>query len=227
MTIEPAARRRAPSKKSLETKARILDQAEVLFSHRGFDGTSIRDIAKAAGVQVALVNHHGGPKEELFHQVVARRAKPLADIRLKALAGKREAAKAAGRTAPGLREILACFVLPFLDLTLSEGAAWPDYGRLIALVSSDERWRAIAEECFDPTVAVFLDEIAVLFPKASRTSLSAAFVFTVSGMLALTASSWRIGAVARAQEEADLAETLLDYSEAGFMRLCGDGAAEA
>lgn len=220
MTDVSAPRKRAPSKKSLETKARILDAAEDLFSKRGFDGTSIRDIAKQAGAQVALVHHHGGPKEELFHMVVARRAKPLAELRLKALEEKKVAAEREGRSELTLREILASFVQPFLEMTLSDGAPWPAYGRLIALVSADERWRDIAAECFDPTAAVFVDEIADLLPGASRTALSAAFVFTVSGMLALTASSWRIGAVAREQEEADLAETLLDFSEAGFFKLC-------
>ncbi|WP_420411368.1 TetR family transcriptional regulator [Roseibium sp.] len=225
MTVKTAVRRRAPSKKSLETKAKILDIAEELFSRRGFDGTSIRDIAKAAGVQVALVHHHGGPKEDLFHLVVARRAKPLAELRQKVLADKKADVQKRGRENLTLREILSCFVLPFLELTLSDKAEWPSYGRLIALVSADERWRAIAEECFDPTAAIFLDEIAALLPDVSRTNLSAAFVFTVSGMLALTSSSWRIGAVARQQEEADLAEALLDYSEAGFLRLCGKKAA--
>ncbi|MTI45631.1 TetR family transcriptional regulator [Roseibium hamelinense] len=214
-----STRRRAPSKKSLATKARILDAAESLFAVRGFDGTSIRDIAAESGSPVALVNHHGGPKEDLFHAVVARRAETLAELRLEAL----ETRKAESGDLI-LREILSCFVRPFLHLAFGPDKGWVAYGRLIALVSADERWKEIAAECFDPTVSVFLDELSEICPNASRTTLSAAFVFMVSGMLALTSSSWRIGAVAKLKEETDLVEALLDYSEAGFIRLCGDTA---
>ncbi|GAA0780923.1 TetR/AcrR family transcriptional regulator [Roseibium denhamense] len=213
---EVAIRRRAPSKKSLETKARILDAAETLFARRGFDGTSVRDIAKLAGVQVALVHHHGGPKEDLFHQVISRRAKPLSDLRLTAL----ESLKSAGEGLT-VRAVLACFVEPFLDRTLKDEAPWRAYGRLIALVSADERWREIAADCFDPTAAVFVDELSELMPEATRLQVSSAFVFMVSGMLALTASSWRIGAVAQSDDAADLSGTLLDFCEAGFSSVCG------
>ena len=72
--IAPPKRKRAPSKRSLETRARILDAAERLFAQGGFDGASMRDIAMAADVPVALVNFHGGAKEALFETVVARRA---------------------------------------------------------------------------------------------------------------------------------------------------------
>jgi len=213
---EVAVRRRAPSKKSLETKARILDAAEALFAERGFDGTSLRDIAKLAEAPVALVHHHGGPKEELFHEVVARRAGPLSDLRLEALRQRKAAPDPLD-----IRAVLACFLEPFLQKTLVGEAPWKAYGRMIAHVSADERWRTIAADCFDPTAAVFVGELCQLMPGAPRTKVGAAFVFTVSGMLALTASSWRIGALAGQDEAADLSEILLDFCEAGFLRTCG------
>jgi len=213
---EGAVRRRAPSKKSLETKARILDAAEALFAERGFDGTSLRDIAKLAEAPVALVHHHGGPKEGLFHEVVARRAGPLSDLRLAALSRRKTAEEPLD-----IRAVLSCFVEPFLQKTLVANAPWKAYGRMIALVSADERWRTIAADCFDPTASVFVAELCRLMPEAPRPKVGAAFVFTVSGMLALTASSWRIGALGGTDETTDLSETLLDFCEAGFMRACG------
>lgn len=42
-------RKRAPSKRSLATRERVLDAAELVFAHRGFDGATIRDIAAEAG----------------------------------------------------------------------------------------------------------------------------------------------------------------------------------
>ena len=53
-----------------DTKERILKTATKLFAQRGFDGTSVRDICKASGVNVALVSYYWGGKKELFEAVV-------------------------------------------------------------------------------------------------------------------------------------------------------------
>ena len=206
-------RQRAPSKRSLETRTRILDAAEAVFSEHGFDGASIRDIASAAGVQGALVNHHGGSKEALFFTTVARRAEVLSQARLTALAAR----KAAGPVA--LRDVLECFITPFLQRALHGPAHWQAYGRLIAHVSADQRWRAIAASCFDPTVEVFLDEIAQLQPGVPRQRIGACFVFTVSSMLSICASRWRIETLAGASDADAISTSLLDFCEAGFRAL--------
>jgi AcrR family transcriptional regulator len=52
------------------TIAAILKAARKLFSARGFDGTSIDDIAAAAGVAKGAVYHHFESKEEIFTQVL-------------------------------------------------------------------------------------------------------------------------------------------------------------
>ena len=49
----------------LTARARIRDAAIRLFTERGIDGTSIRDIAAAAGVSSGLIRHHFGSKEAL------------------------------------------------------------------------------------------------------------------------------------------------------------------
>jgi AcrR family transcriptional regulator len=49
----------------LTTRARIRDAAVVLFGRDGFDRTSIRAVAEAAGVSPALVIHHFGSKDAL------------------------------------------------------------------------------------------------------------------------------------------------------------------
>lgn len=208
--VQENQRQRAPSKRSLATRDRIFDAAEQLFAERGFEGASIRDIARLAGVQGALVNHHGGNKEALFATIVARRADELSRLRLDALAQMRTSDTLT------LRQILSCFIAPFIEKTLNGGAPWSAYGRLIAHVSSDVRWHPISQSCFDPTVAVFLDEISKVLPQASRERLSTHFVFTVSSMLSLCTSRWRIEALSEGTAQSDLLETLLDFCEAGF-----------
>lgn len=53
-------------KKSDITKNLILDAAEVLFLEKGFDGTSLSMISKAAKVNQSLLSHHFGSKSGLW-----------------------------------------------------------------------------------------------------------------------------------------------------------------
>jgi AcrR family transcriptional regulator len=56
----------APLKKSDRTRAAILEAARTLFAERGYEATTVREIALAAGADPALVIRYFGNKEELF-----------------------------------------------------------------------------------------------------------------------------------------------------------------
>lgn len=47
----------------------IIKTASKLFSKKGFNGTSIRDIATKSKVNIAAINYHFGNKENLFFEV--------------------------------------------------------------------------------------------------------------------------------------------------------------
>ncbi|GAA2459906.1 hypothetical protein GCM10010421_61610 [Streptomyces glaucus] len=68
----PAARRRGRPRRteSAGTRDRILAAAREEFSARGYEKTSVRGIAKAAGVDPALVHHYFGTKEQVFEAAV-------------------------------------------------------------------------------------------------------------------------------------------------------------
>lgn len=51
----------------------IIAIAETLFAEKGFDGTSIRDIAKAADINIAMISYYFGSKEKLLEAVVFHR----------------------------------------------------------------------------------------------------------------------------------------------------------
>lgn len=70
---EPTARRRGrpPRAESGDTRDRILSAARAEFSERGYEKTSVRGIAKAAGVDSALVHHYFGTKEQVFEAAIA------------------------------------------------------------------------------------------------------------------------------------------------------------
>ncbi|EMF57127.1 TetR family transcriptional regulator [Streptomyces bottropensis] len=74
MTSATPRRRGRPSRtESADTPAardRILAAAREEFSERGYDKTSVRGIAKAAGVDSALVHHYFGTKEQVFEAAI-------------------------------------------------------------------------------------------------------------------------------------------------------------
>jgi len=204
-------RKRAPSKRALEKKARVFDAAEKIFAISGYDGATIRDIAAEAGEPVGTIHHHGGGKKALFHQTVARRADTLSRVRLAAL----EQEKSAGT--PPLEAVVAAFVRPFFDLS-AQDPAWRDYARLVAFVSADDRWRDISAECFDTTAGLFLAELQKLLPHASRQQVAEGFAFSVAAMLALLTSRERIGALGAgySTEDAQI-DRLIAFCAAGMV----------
>lgn len=51
----------------------ILEVAERLFAARGFKGTSVRDIAQEAGVNLAMISYYFGSKEGLLESLFIKR----------------------------------------------------------------------------------------------------------------------------------------------------------
>jgi AcrR family transcriptional regulator len=71
--------------RTVDTRERILDAAEQLFMVHGYEGTSMRTITSAAGVNLASVNYHFGAKEVLMREVFRRRLDWLNAERLRVL----------------------------------------------------------------------------------------------------------------------------------------------
>jgi AcrR family transcriptional regulator len=53
-----------------ETREKIIDAARVLFADLGYEGASVREIAKAADVNVASVNYYFNSKENLYLEII-------------------------------------------------------------------------------------------------------------------------------------------------------------
>jgi AcrR family transcriptional regulator len=94
-------------------KDRILDAAEKRFAEAGFDGTSLREIVREAGVNLATVYYYFESKEGLMAAVMERRLGPLRQEHLDLLRQGQEAA--GGRPVP-LEKIFEAVLLPPLRL---------------------------------------------------------------------------------------------------------------
>jgi AcrR family transcriptional regulator len=63
------------------TRKRLIGAAAGLFAERGMKGTSVRDIAREAGVNAAMVSHYFGGKEGLYQASVDAMYAELAEGR--------------------------------------------------------------------------------------------------------------------------------------------------
>lgn len=54
----------------METKERIIQSATGLFLEKGYERTSVREIAKRADINLALMNYYFRSKEILFENIV-------------------------------------------------------------------------------------------------------------------------------------------------------------
>jgi AcrR family transcriptional regulator len=62
-----------------DKQIQILQVAEKLFTEHGFDGTSIRHIAKDANINIAMISYYFGSKEKLLEALIITR---ISDLRL-------------------------------------------------------------------------------------------------------------------------------------------------
>ncbi len=60
-----------------DKQMRIMEAAEELFAEKGFDGTSVRDIAEEAGVNLAMISYYFGSKEKLMESLFKYRGESI------------------------------------------------------------------------------------------------------------------------------------------------------
>lgn len=70
-----------------ERRQQLLDVARKLFAEKGFDGTSIEEIAQRANVSKPVVYEHFGGKEGIYAVVVDRETQSLLDRMVSTLHG--------------------------------------------------------------------------------------------------------------------------------------------
>ncbi len=100
-------------------RERLLDAAEGLFAERGFEGTSIRELAAAADGNIASVNYYFGSKEKLYEEVFRRHLLPMRDVRIASI--DRVMSESGGR--PKLEDLLKSFANAFIEPLADETKA--------------------------------------------------------------------------------------------------------
>lgn len=203
---------------------RILDAAEDLFSKRGFDGVTLREVADLANVDPALAHYYFATKQGLFDAVLERRAELVFSERMKAF-DDYEAVSGKNVTVEGA---VAAFVLPLLERARNGDEGWKNYFRLIALVNNDASHVALSiMSYFDPLVHRLIAVVKRALPDAKEEELFWCFHFLTGSLTLALSRTGRLDRVSggrcKSDDLASIEPRMVTYCAAGFRRVCDDG----
>jgi AcrR family transcriptional regulator len=205
-----------------QTRNAILDSAESLFAEHGLDGVTVREITKAAGVDVALAHYYFETKRGLFDAVFMRRAKILNDARMASIDAYEEDPGPEGATVEGL---INAFLAPVLERWANGGAGWKSYLALVALVNNTTKWGGeTMSRSFDPVIERLIAGLRRALPGATDDDLYWSYHF-LSGALTLTmAETGRLdrlsGGKCKSSDAVAASSRMPAYAAAGFRMLC-------
>ena len=159
------------------TRERLLAASLRLFSERGYEGTSMRAITDAAGVNLAAANYHFGSKQQLLQATFQTALAPINAERLRRLEALENST-----TPLELAPLVRAFVEPFFFSGQREYLP-----KLVAslLAGSKEVARPLLESTFSATVDRFVGSLRVLLPEADVSTLHWRLHFVVGAMLQL------------------------------------------
>jgi AcrR family transcriptional regulator len=150
------------------TRTKILDAAERRFAERGYDATSIREITREAGVNVAAVHYHFGGKEDVLRGVTDRIVGPLNDRRIELLEASHRRSDP-----PPLEEILDAFIRPDVETLQRLQRRGPTVAHFLGRTYSDPTpWiREMTSEQFGEAGTRFVPAIAAAIPEVPITEI--------------------------------------------------------
>lgn len=222
----PAARRGRPPKAraatSVDTREAILDAAEDLFSKHGFYGVTIREVAREAGVDTALIHYYFTAKRGLFDAVFLRRAEVWNNERVAAINRYAEAAGPDGMTLEGLFE---AFLRPPFEWSLKGGPGWKHYAALVAQTNANPAFGGeTMARYFDPAIHRLIELIKQVLPQAAEVDIYWAY-HNLSGALTLTlGETGRLdrlsGGLCRSGDLESACAYMIRFAAAGFRAVC-------
>jgi AcrR family transcriptional regulator len=218
-TSPPKPTGRKMSRGGADTRVKLLDAAERVFAETGYDGTSLRDIASRAKAHLALSTYHFGTKENLFEQVIQRRAAEMEQIRLAELA-KIDVARLSPDEA--VRALIEAYSLPMIRARYGRSREWQAHVRLLSQLISVKRWLPLIRKSYDNCGLRFIAAFQEALPHADHDRLLDSFSFMISNMLYVCSYTNRFDELRTkhlsAKENIDAAvENFLRFVHAGFM----------
>jgi AcrR family transcriptional regulator len=234
--VNPARRSKAAAPKrgrparhpapAVDMREHILDHAESLFARHGHHGVTVREVARTAHVDPALVHYYFETKQGLFDAVFARRAEVINTERMRSMDTY---ARVAG-DAMTVEGCIEAFLEPIVRRSLGGERGWKNYFRLVALVNNTPDWGGeLMTRSFDPVIRRLVDLLSKCMPDAREEDLFWSYHF-LSGALTLSFSeTGRIdrlsGGRCRSTDIDALYRRMVPFIASGFRRVCEHGPA--
>ena len=215
----PELKKRKPSRAGVDTRGKLLDAAERQFAEKGYDGTSLRDIAEFGKLHLALSTYHFGTKEQLFEAVIERRAIEMEGIRLKALDGIDVTRLP---SADAVKALIEAYSMPMINARYGSSRQRQAYVKLLSQIISVKRWVPLIRKHFDNCGKKFIDKFEQSLPNADHDKLLDAFSFMISTMLYVCSYTNRFDNMKTRRKSSKIdieaaTENFILFTHAGFM----------
>ena len=219
--------RRSKAEQRAASLEQMLDAAEELFSKHGMYGVTLKDVAQKIGVHTSLMHYYFEDKQDLFMQVVRRRAPITIGRRVEAM--KRYAEETGDH--PTVEGSLRAFLDTDLDLYIEGGEGWRNYGALGGQLNNTPAWgAAVMWENFDPVVLQLIDLLKKAMPDAAEEDIFWGYHFVTGALTLSLARTGRIDHLSRGlcqSEDFEAIKTrMARFMAGGFMAICQQRAAE-
>jgi len=223
----PPTRKRKAAPATGRTKAEsralmvenILDSAEYLFSKKGLDGVTLRDVAERVGIHTTLLNYYFKDKINLFEGVFARRAGITSGRRMVAL----EQYETECQGSPTVEGALHAFLDTDLDLYYKGGEGWMNYAAFCARVSNTPEGARLMDEHFDPVVLKLVEILKKALPDYSDEEIFWGYHFVSGSLMNTLARTGRIdrlsGGVCHSDDYPAIKKRMARFMAAGFLSL--------
>jgi AcrR family transcriptional regulator len=209
-------------KKSASVQKKLLDTAEYLFARWGYAAVSIRDVTSLAKMRVANVSYYFGSKQNLYYEVLRRRAEPLAQMRLERLRAARSQKTNGGLK---LRALVSAYADPPLELSESGDVGWKNFFSLIGQITFTGLVAREIAEFFNEPARELMAALKELYPSAPRSKIQAAAILLIGPYIMVISEPGRIETFSdRAFSSGDLAllgPLMKDFIIGGIREMLG------
>lgn len=202
-----------------KARVSILDAAERAFAELGYGGASIRGIARDADVNQAMIHYYFQNKDQLFDEVIDRRAGAVNAQRNDALD------RLFAEGVPTLEELMEALLRPTIEMGHDESRGGSAFARLVVSFSNsaDERSRNMAIEHYDPIARRSIAAMRQVLPELDMAAAVRAYLFSISVALSVMARTGRAarlsGGLCNDTDTEETVSTTVAFSCAGIRAL--------
>lgn len=200
----------------VNTKEKILNTAEKLFSAQGFNNTSLRQITSSAEVNLAAVNYHFGSKKELIKAVMSRYMNELSPRLSTSLFNVCQTENV------NLHDVFSAFVAPLISLNDFRENGTTTFLLLLGHGYSDSqgflRWFLTTR--YPEVIENFITAVTKAYPTLSKEEMFWRLHFTMGTIVFTMSSSRALIDIAKSDYQksvtvTELIEKLIPYISAG------------